>query len=155
MIKKYMSFISGIFFLYVIGISATSLVPLVSRELNSITAGIIIVFIFLILMYMMSYGAGKAEKLLERFIDGNKRLSDRIFCILAMILIIFQLNFAFIQDFTPKNDLSYICTGAENIVMGNFLYDNIPEIHKHYFAVYPNNHMILTVISVLYRLEYL
>ncbi|MDE6671399.1 MAG: glycosyltransferase family 39 protein [Ruminococcus sp.] len=155
MIKKYLSFISGIFFLYVIAVSATSLIPVISRILNSVTAGIIIVLVFLTVTYLIHSGAGKTENLLEKFIRGNKILSDRIFCILALILFIFQWNFAFIQDFTPKNDLSYICTGAENMVTGNFLYDNIPEIHSHYFSVYPNNHMILTVIYVLYRLEYL
>ena len=155
MVKKYFNIISGIFFLFVIAVSATSFIPILSRELNSMTARIIIVFIFLIITYFVSSATGKSEKLLKKFINGNKILSDRIFCILALILLVFQLNFAFIQDFTPKNDLSYICKGAENIVTGNTFYNNIPEIHKHYFAVYPNNHMIFIIISILYRLEYI
>lgn len=155
MVKKYFNIISGIFFLFAIAVSATSFIPIISREFSSMTAGIIIVFLFLAITYFMSSATGKSEKLLKKFISGNKILSDRIFCILAFILLVFQLNFAFIQDFTPKNDLSYICTGAENIVTGNPVYNNIPEIHKHYFAVYPNNHMIFTVIYGFYRLEYI
>ncbi|MCM1474068.1 MAG: hypothetical protein NC040_08410, partial [Muribaculaceae bacterium] len=155
MVKKYFNFISGIFFLFVIAVSATSFIPIVSHEINSMTAGIIIVFLFLTVTYFISSGAGKSEKLLKKFIRGNQKTAGKIFCILALVLFVFQVNFAFIQDFTPKNDLSYICTGAKNIVTGDPLYNNIPEIHKHYFAVYPNNHMIFTLIYGLYRLEYI
>lgn len=155
MVKKCFNVISGIFFLFVISVSATSFIPILSRELNSMTAGIIIIFLFLTTTYFMSSATEKSENLLKKFINGNRKNADKIFCILAFILLVFQLNFAFIQDFTPKNDLSYICTGAENIVTGNPIYNNIPEIHKHYFSVYPNNHMIFMVISILYRLEYI
>ncbi len=138
----------------VISISIASLIPIISRATDTLTA-IFILPVVLAVMCIISYGAGRTEKLLERYVRGDGIISDRIFCILAVILLILQINFAFIQDFVPKNDLSYICTGAENMVRGKALYDGIPEIHGHYFSVYPNNHMIFTLIYILYRIEYI
>ena len=145
MVKKYLNFISGIFFLLVISVSVSSFVPVLSREFNSMTAGIIIVFLFITIVYFIPE---------VKLININYKTADKIFCILVLVLLLFQVNFAFIQDFTPKNDLSYICTGAENLIAGNPLYNNIPDVHKHYFAVYPNNHMIFMTVYILDRLEY-
>ncbi len=153
-IKKYFNIISGIFFTVVILLSANSVIPLVSRELDSKICGIIFPVILITASYFLSSDAG-LEKFSGKLIKNNEKNADKIFCILVFGLLVMQTAFVMFQDFTPKNDLSYICQGAKNLVFGKPLYENIPEIHNHYFAVYPNNHMLFTVVYGLYKTEYL
>jgi len=153
-IKKYFSVISGIFFASVILLSAYSLIPIVNSELNSQTFGTVLTITLVATGFLLSLIFGKSERFFERLIDGNAKKADGIFCLLVTGLLTMQILFAFCQNFTPKNDLSYICQGAENLVTQKSLYENIPEIHKHYFAVYPNNHALFAVIYGLYRIEY-
>ncbi|MDE6502027.1 MAG: glycosyltransferase family 39 protein [Ruminococcus sp.] len=152
--KKYFSIISGILFTAVIMISAFSLMPEISSELNSHTSGVILTIMLVGVSFLLSAVSCKSEKLSERLIGSDSEKADRIFCILASGLLFMQILFVFCQDFTPRNDLSYVCKGAENLVTGRPLYENIPDIHKHYFAVYPNNHALFSVIYLLYKVEY-
>lgn len=154
-IKKGLNIISGIFFSLIILVSAWSLVPTVSRELDSGISGILIVTSLVAVSFLLSVMSGRLEKILsEKQIAGDYIKADRIFCVMAVGLLVMQIFFTFCQDFIPRNDLSYVCQGAENLVTGRPLYENIPEIHKHYFAVYPNNHALFAVIYGLYRIEY-
>lgn len=153
-IKKSFNIISGIFFAVIIMLSANSIIPLVNRELDSQMSGIIFSVILVIASYFLS-SDGILEEFSGRLIKDNTKNADRIFCILAVGLLVMQTAFVIFQDFTPKNDLSYVCQGAKNLVTGKSLYENIPEIHRHYFAVYPNNHMLFTVIYGLYKIEYI
>lgn len=155
MVARCLNIICGIFLLFVISFSAGSLVPLINSELSSEILGAGIAVLLVITACFMSSALGKTEKFFHRLIKNRPENSERIFCIMAVFLVILQVNFAYNQDFTPKNDLSYICRGAENLVMGKPLYYEIPDIHKHYFAVYPNNHMLFTIIYFLYKVEYI
>lgn len=147
-IKKSLNIISGVFFSTVIILSMWSLVPIVSRELDSHIAGIFLVAMLFSISAILS-------GVLEKISIKRSGKTDIIFCIMTMVLLVMQIIFALCQNFSPRNDLSYICQGAENIVIGRPLYENIPEIHKHYFEVYPNNHALLVIICGLYRIEYL
>lgn len=153
-IKKYFSIISGVLFTAVILLSAMSLIPEISSELNSHTSGIILTITLVTVAFLLSAVSDRPEKFSGKLIGGDSKKADRIFCLLTLGLLVMQILFAFCQDFAPKNDLSYVCQGAENLVTGKPLYENIPEIHKHYFAVYPNNHALFAVIYGLYRIEY-
>lgn len=153
--RKVFDIISGMFFASVILMSAYSLVPTVSRELDSKILGAVLVVMVVGVSCVLSSGFGRLEELSGRLINGSAEKADGIFCLLTGGLLVLQTAFVLFQDFTPKNDLLYVCQGAENLVTGNPLYDNIPEIHRHYFSVYPNNHMLFTVIYGLYKAEYL
>ncbi|MCM1133710.1 MAG: glycosyltransferase family 39 protein [Ruminococcus flavefaciens] len=74
----------------------------------------------------------------------------------AMCLVLFasQLIIALCADFTPMSDLSYVCTGAKNIILGRDISENLPDYQPDYFEIYPNNHMLFTVIYLLYKTEY-
>lgn len=78
----------------------------------------------------------------------------RITAVMCIILFTAQLITAIFADFTPINDLSYICTGAKNLILNKNIYTDIPEFHNDYFETYPNNHFLFTVIYLLYRLEF-
>jgi len=109
----------------------------------------------------LSIGMSRLEKIFEkRFGSGTDEESEetyrKIFAVTVMILLAVQIITAVICDFEPINDLSYICKGAKNSIMlgADRLYEGLPERHQHYFAVYPNNHMLYCVIYILYRIEY-
>ncbi|MCM1506585.1 MAG: glycosyltransferase family 39 protein [Ruminococcus flavefaciens] len=153
--ERYLSIISGIFFGAVMLLSGYSLIPVVSRECGHKGVGVLLVIALMIFSYMLSMATDRLEKLSGKLICGDSKKADRIFCAVALMLFAVQVIFAFGRDFTPKNDLSYVCQGAENLVTGKPLYNDIPDIHSHYFAVYPNNHMLFTVIYGLYKLEYI
>lgn len=78
----------------------------------------------------------------------------RISFIMCIILFIAQLIVAIFADFTPINDLSYVCTGAKNIILGHNISENLPDYQPDYFEIYPNNHMLFMVIYLLYRIEF-
>lgn len=78
----------------------------------------------------------------------------RISAIMCILLFTAQLITAISADFTPKSDLSYVCTGARNIILGNDISDNLPDYQPDYFEIYPNNHMLFIVIYLLYRIEF-
>lgn len=151
-IKKSLNIICGIFFTMIILLSAYSIVPLIRHELNSQILGIIFSIILIVISYFLSSDAG-LEKISRNLV--NNKNANIIFCIMTAGLFFIQVLFVIFQDFTPRNDLAYVCQGAENLVTGKPLYENIPEMHKHYFAVYPNNHMLFTVVYGLYKMEYM
>lgn len=93
---------------------------------------------------------------LEKYLENTKSLCRRIMICLPILLLAFQILFVIAFDFTPKNDLSYICKGAENYVKYGVdsIYNGLPERHQHYFAVYPNNHMLFMLVAGLYKLTY-
>ncbi len=94
---------------------------------------------------------GKLEKKLSSVSVYQYRRITAIFCIL---LLASQITTALLVDFTPKNDLAYLCEGAKNLVLGNDIYIGIPSYHNDYFEVYPNNHLLFAVIYMLYKTEY-
>ncbi len=78
----------------------------------------------------------------------------RISVIMCTLLFTAQLITAIFADFTPKNDLSYVCIGAKNIILGNDISRNLPDYQPDYFEIYPNNHMLFIVIYLLYKIEF-
>lgn len=98
----------------------------------------------------------RAEKYLADAALKNPSLHKRIFIALPLILLTVQIIFACSIDFTPKNDLSYICSAAENYLrLGpEHIYDDLPEYHQTYFSIYPNNHCIFMIVLGLYKISY-
>ncbi|MDE6148698.1 MAG: hypothetical protein K2F81_01195 [Ruminococcus sp.] len=101
---------------------------------------------------VVCYFLYKAEKVLE----DKEILCKRLLYLMPIILLIFQVAYALSVDFVPKNDLSYICKGAENYI--KYGVENInmglPQHHQEYFYVYPNNHMLFLIILGLYKISY-
>ena len=79
----------------------------------------------------------------------------RITALMCIMLLTSQLIIAIFADFTPINDLSYICTSAKNLILDKNIYTNIPEYHNDYFETYPNNHFLFTTVYILYKIEFL
>lgn len=105
----------------------------------------------LIISAAAAFFLGKLEKKLSDISVYQYRRITAMFCIL---LLASQITTAFLVDFTPKNDLSYLCVGAKNLILGNDIYTGIPSYHHDYFEVYPNNHLLFSVIYMLYKTEY-
>lgn len=99
---------------------------------------------------------GKLEKYFANKFGSDKKKYRTAFVIMTLFLIAVQTAVAVFTDFTPKNDLSYLCQGAENVLRNgaDHLYDGLPQRHQHYFAVYPNNHMLYLIILALYKIEF-
>lgn len=97
--------------------------------------------------------ASKLNKLenLNMTVDEYRRIA----VIMCILLFTAQIITAIFADFTPINDLSYVCTGAKNLILNKNIYDDIPEVHNDYFEVYPNNHFLFTVIYLLYKIEFM
>ena len=99
------------------------------------------------------YGFSK----LEEYLKGKDELCCKLLAVLPVILLILQFLFVIWFDLTPKNDLSHICKAAENYVKYGVdsIYDGLPQWHQHYFAVYPNNHMLFMIVAGLYKVTYM
>lgn len=78
----------------------------------------------------------------------------RISACMCILLFTAQLITAIFADFTPINDLSHVCTGAKNIILGNDISHNLPDYQPDYFEIYPNNHMLFILIYLLYKIEF-
>lgn len=92
---------------------------------------------------------------LERYTKDFSVYDYRKFtALLCLILFLSQIVTAVFADFTPRNDLSYICTGAKNLILGNNISEGLPDRHADYFECYPNNHMLFSVVYILYRIQY-
>lgn len=81
---------------------------------------------------------------------------DRMFLILDVTLLMLQLEIAILMPFHTRNDLSYVCRGAKNIVLHgvSHINDGMPKWDPAYFYTYPNNRLLVIVLSALYRAEY-
>lgn len=97
---------------------------------------------------------GKAE--LYFAANDPEKYFRRIMLIGAAVLLFLQILTAVFCEIEKLNDLSYVNKAAENLLMKGpqFLHDGLPERHRDYFYVYPNNHTILVMIYWLDKLEY-
>ena len=97
---------------------------------------------------------GKAE----RFFAANdpEKYFRRIMLIGAAVLLLFEILTAVFCEIEKLNDLRYVKTAAENLLMKgpDYLHEGLPERHSEYFYVYPNNHTILIMIYWMDKLEY-
>ncbi len=110
-----------------------------------------IAVIGIIISAAAAFFLGKLEKKLSYISVCQYRRITAAFCLL---LFASQILTAFLADLTPKNDLAYLCAGAKNLILGNDIYSGIPSYHNDYFEVYPNNHLLFSVIYMLYKTEY-
>lgn len=78
----------------------------------------------------------------------------RICTVMCLLLFVAQLIVAVFADFTPINDLSYVCTGARNLILDKNISDGLPSYHQDYFEVYPNSHALFIIIYLLYKIEF-
>lgn len=111
----------------------------------------LIVSLGAILAFFCASGLKRLEKYTENITVCEYR---RFSAILCLILLISQITEAALVGFTPINDLEYVCSGAKNLILGRDLYIGLPDYHQDYFECYPNNHMLFTVIYMLYKLQY-
>ncbi len=144
----------GIFFSIACALTLGSLTTVVGKQLGSVPLGIVIVAMLTFSAFFLSSQYGRLEKLFEKRINGYPEKADRLFYIMAALLLTLQVCFVLSGDFIPKNDLSYVCRGAENLIMGKDLHNGLPERHQHYFAVYPNNHLLFVFIYRLYKIQF-
>ncbi|MGN0194469.1 MAG: hypothetical protein ACI39G_05115 [Pseudoramibacter sp.] len=113
-----------------------------------------------VLLFAVTIGAASALFWLFKRIDRNiERIAFdpvRAFVILDFFLLAVQLFIARNMAFTPRNDLAYVCHGAQNLVLRGpgYINSGLPKYHHHYFYTYPNNQMILVIIAGLYKIEY-
>jgi hypothetical protein len=113
-----------------------------------------------VLLFTITIGAASALFFLFDRVDRNieKITFDpvRAFILLDFFLLAVQLLIARSMAFTPRNDLSYVCHGAKNLVLRGpgYINSGLPKYHHHYFYTYPNNQMILVIIAGLYKIEY-
>ncbi len=142
----------GIFFALIILISYISLFKqLINYSPLAIVGLVLLPIVCVALCLALKHLQNHFERL-----KGGERECDRIFVCMSICLLVTQIAFALCFDFTPRNDLAYICNAAESYVRygADSIYNNLPARHSHYFAVYPNNHMLLMVIIALYKLEF-
>ena len=104
----------------------------------------------------VSFGLAVCLNKLEKNLPEMDVYKFRRYMILfSAILLAAQVITAVFADLTPKNDLLYVTTGAKNLILGKDLYEGLPEYHLDYFECYPNNHMLFSVIYILYKLQYI
>lgn len=144
----------GIFFAVTAALTLWSLTAVVGERLNSVPLSILLIIILAAAAFFLSAQYDRLEKLFSKRIEGDTAKADRIFFVFAAVLLLLQIIYVLSVDFSPRNDLSYVCKGAENLITGNDLHDGLPERHQHYFAVYPNNHMLLLIVYVLYKIQF-
>ena len=139
----------GILFLFAVICSATEMYFVLDERIK---------FAFFTTLFIIGFSAALCFLLykLEKYLSNQEKLCIRILYILPFVLLTIQIIFAVLVDFTPKNDLNYICKGAENFVKYGIenIHNGLPERHQKYFYVYPNNHMLFLIISGLYKISY-
>lgn len=111
--------------------------------------------VFVIAGAVLALGAALALNRLPEHLRGLTVYQyRRITLAMRLTLLTSAVLTAIFCDLTPKNDLSHVCTAAKNLIEGRDLYTGLPEEHQSYFAVYPNNHTLFSLIYVLYRIEF-
>ncbi|MGN0632577.1 MAG: hypothetical protein ACI4JW_01770 [Oscillospiraceae bacterium] len=137
-------------------ITALSAVWIFVRCLSFSRLSVLLILPFAAAVFFIVKGILAFERRLEKKCGGEK-CADRLFLKLLGALIIMQCAVALTVDLEPKNDLRYICTAAKNLVLfgAERLHDGLPQMHENYFAVYPNNHLLLVIVSGLYKAQYL
>lgn len=112
-----------------------------------ITASLILGAAFTVLAIWM-YGFLK-----KRTASLTESQIDRIFIVIALCVLIFQIVALIFLKSEPVNDLSYVNTAAKNFCKTwdrNDLYIGFPSRHYGYFARYPNNNALLIILSLIY-----
>ena len=107
-------------------------------------------------VFFSSILLGRELLVLEAQFERMKADPDRIFPVLVLCLLAVQIAVSLIFPMKPRNDLKYVCHAAQNIILGGnkAIHRGMPEYHRFYFYTYPNNQMILLIVTGLYRIEY-
>ena len=111
--------------------------------------------VLFLLALLFCFLTERLESLFARQIRASRHFEKIVFAGMLLFLILAQTAFVLCFDLTPKNDLKHLCTAAENYVRGGLphLYDGLPTRHQHYFAVYPNNHLLFLLLVALQRIS--
>ncbi|MBR1864379.1 MAG: glycosyltransferase family 39 protein [Ruminococcus sp.] len=109
--------------------------------------------------FLCALGLRELERrIAQRFpLEGDRRrVYKRTVAAAWAVMLLLQLAVVSLGVSQPINDLSYVVTGAKNQVLygPGHIYDGLPLRHSHYFAVYPNNHMLYMWVYLVYRIEY-
>lgn len=143
----------GCFFAAVILLSAVDVTSCVYRS-----AGVLAVMILpvALISLWLCRKTIRLEDLFRRRFGNDENKYRTAFALLALTLLAVQLLFAAISDFQPINDLKHVSQIAENYVRygTSDLYDGVIEQHRNYLAVYPNNHMLVLIIALCYKITY-
>lgn len=139
----------GVLFLLAVICSATKMYFVLDEHIK-------LAFLTTVLIIGSSIGICFLLYKTENILKNSEKLCVKILYVLPFVLLAAQIIFAVLVDFTPKNDLSYICKGAENFVKNGIetIHNGLPERHSRYFYVYSNNHMLFLIISGLYKISY-
>ena len=89
--------------------------------------------------------------------EKTRKQIDHIFLGIAAVVFVAQLLCAYFLYAPPIHDLNYLNSAAKEFCLTGDradLYQDLPERHQHYFAVYPNNHALLIWLMMVYRISY-
>ena len=160
MSEKPISFISkavnvwfGLFFSFVI---VVSLYFLADYAMAYSSLAPLAISLIVLSAFAVCAGLGYLEQLFAKKLMVNKRFENYVFAVLLLILIGLQIWFALRFDLTPVNDLKHVSNAAENFARYGTerLYEGLPERHQKYFVVYPNNHLLFLLISLMYKIQF-
>lgn len=135
-------------FAAIFGLTIISVIIRGIKENIPIWAEILLIFVSLVSIggLVILYQKLKAKKLTEK-------QSDRIFFIIAGLMLIIQIIFAVILCYKPWYDLGFVDKAARDFCLTwdkKDLYTHLPERHENYFVRYTNNQAILIILSVIY-----
>ena len=135
-------------FAAIFGLTIISVIIRGIKENIPIWAEILLIFVSLVSIggLVILYQKLKAKKLTEK-------QSDRIFFIIAGLMLIIQIIFAVILCYKPWSDLGFVDKAARDFCLTwdkKDLYTHLPERHENYFVRYTNNQAILIILSVIY-----
>lgn len=149
--KRTVNFFNHSIIVFFAAAIALGLFGVATNKLNKLPVPWLIVSLGAVVSLSAAVGLRKIEKYTRNLSVYEYR---RFTALLFMILFVSQIITAVFADFTPVNDLSYVCSGAKNLILGKNIYEGFPDYHTDYFECYPNNHMLFSVVYLLYRIQY-
>ncbi len=95
---------------------------------------------------------------LEKKTSGfSQKKFDICFCAIAAAVFVWQVISLFFLRSEPVNDLKYINSAAGEFFKNwdpTAIYKDLPKRHQVYFIRYPNNHLLLVMVSLIYKVCY-
>lgn len=101
-------------------------------------------------------GCGALEKRLGRC-KSPQSAADRVFIIMAAVMFAIQLYCGYKLTLAPITDLGYTDRAARQLAENwdiSRIYETMPARHDKYFAIYPNNQILLLLLTGIYKVQY-
>ena len=101
-------------------------------------------------------GCGALEKRLGRC-KSPQSAADRVFIIMAAAMFAIQLYCGYKLTLAPITDLGYTDRAARQLAENwdiSRIYETMPARHDKYFAIYPNNQILLLLLTGIYKIQY-